>query len=131
MNERKLSLGSALAFIKKEDDGTASENRISPAHETYLQPLRERHKFLTDSPQEVERIWKSIHKKGCHREKTFLAENGDFFIVFLLLGIHAEQEENHCKRLSEHLNNCYRCFEEYADVMLDFIKGYYPELMGK
>lgn len=121
MSAHDLTLGQTLALLKGEFDGEQIEiDQLSSSNKHELQTLRDRMNVLMRSPKDAGRILQTITDTCCHSEKPQLAENADFFIAHVIVYPKASIMSNHCERLSKHLNDCFRCFEEYSKVMRDY-----------
>jgi len=113
-----FTLGAALAILVSESrlaNGNEEKAWVEPAA-SYLRSLRERVRIL-NSPEKLEAIFNGLPAQQCETQKTFLAENEDFFLAYFLAGPNAA---NGCGNLFRHLNNCFDCFEEFSGVMQQY-----------
>jgi len=116
-----LTLGEALAILAVESrvaDGNHGQAFAGPA-ESYLQGLRERAKTLRSS-ENLPAIFKAVPAQRCEMEKTFLAENEDFFLAYFLVSAPSANGGAACWDLFKHLNDCFECFEEFSSVMQNY-----------
>jgi hypothetical protein len=116
-----LTLGEALAILAVESrvaDGNHGQTFAGPA-ESYLQRLRERAQTLR-SPENLAAIFNAVPAQRCEIEKTFLAENEDFFLAYFLASASSANGGSSCWNLFKHLNDCFECFEEFSNVMQNY-----------
>lgn len=120
-----LTLGEALAILVSEGrlaNGSEKQAYGEPAA-SYLRGLRERAQALY-LPENLEAIFNDLPAQRCETQKTFLAENKDFFLAYFLAGPHAANGGNACGNLFRHLNNCFDCFEEFSSVMQHYYQKF-------
>ncbi|MFQ5708741.1 MAG: hypothetical protein ACE5HO_14895 [bacterium] len=120
MNKQKLTLGRALAILKNNGSPEAVQSTISSQEAKLFQSLRDRRESLLAAPEEVERVLQSIPPHCCREEQPRLHENTDFFVAYVLIEPRNGRNDNHYLRLMKHLNDCYRCFEEYSAILRDY-----------
>ena len=113
---QKLTLGKALAYLNA---GRIAEKQLSALSKEYLQRLSERWKSIVSS-EDVDSILKSVPENCCHSEKPHLADNEDFFLARILVSPVAGDSSKNCLRLMSHLNECFRCFEEFCWVFGEY-----------
>ncbi len=114
MNER---LGRALAVLafgekRKAGDGGA----VSAGRDETVGMLRERLRELEASGTEGRSV-SGLPDKGCAQDPVFMEENADFFLDYLM----GSGPRHACPGLIRHINDCYRCFEIYSDVMRGYV----------
>jgi hypothetical protein len=118
-----LTLGEALAILAIERR-VANGNHghvppLSAPGENYLQALRERAQALS-LPENFEVVFNALPVHRCETEKTFLAENEDFFLAYFLASSNPANGGNACLKLLKHLNDCFECFEEFSAVLQNY-----------
>ena len=117
MTAGKVTLGGAIALIKHTQLGKELK---SLEDKGYVQKLYQRWQSLVNHQNQVESLLNAIPEEPCHDEKCHLADNEDFFVVYMLMYLPKAVNDNYCIGLVKHLNNCYRCFKVYSDVMRDY-----------
>ncbi|MFQ5649321.1 MAG: hypothetical protein ACE5IY_05210 [bacterium] len=114
-------LGHALAFLDAEVEKSKSfeAQQLSDAMMDYVQHLHKvRASILAEN--RVEGIFDAIPTTYCHSETAYLAGNEDFFVArFTIARVDAE-ESKPCQNLSKHLNDCFKCFTVFTEVLRDF-----------
>ncbi|MFQ5753726.1 MAG: hypothetical protein ACE5HI_17185 [bacterium] len=118
---QEMTLGCALAYIAEEikTNKILEWPELSESANNYLQDLREyRQKII--SLNCAESIFAALPEPCCQTEKPHLAENAELFIVHFLMYPEDDHKSKHCKRLANHLNDCFRCFEEFCQVLRDY-----------
>ena len=119
MSELRFSFGQALAILKFEhSSGRSTQIDLSVENTERLKNLREHVKNFQASS--LESILQKCPTSSCQTESPFLQENEDFFIALVMFKIRDEQNGKHCNPLMEHLNDCFRCFEVYSEVMREY-----------
>jgi hypothetical protein len=116
----ELSLGKALALLQTYPDCCT---QLPPAFQSWhgqLHPLRERRELLQADVGIVSKTFHAFPEHCCDEKLPHLAENSDFFLVYLLVALHAQESPGECPRLFQHLNGCYMCFDEYVPVLRDY-----------
>jgi hypothetical protein len=121
MSVQKLPLGKALAYLKAERarGKTCYGEELSATEKSHLQFLRERVQAMS-SPDDVNRVLQALPERCCQTEIPFLAGNEDFFLARFLCHSQDGNGSDDCERLFKHLNDCFRCFEEFSLVMLEY-----------
>lgn len=121
MTKTQLTLGMALAHIDAEIKSETICNRsgLSETDANYLQSLRQRRESIL-SLDCTEKIFNALPKYCCQTELPHLAENIDLFIARFLIYPEEVHKSKLCKKLSKHLNDCFRCFEEFCQVLRDY-----------
>ncbi|MFQ5640335.1 MAG: hypothetical protein ACE5IR_20340 [bacterium] len=124
MSDRKnvvqeMTLGAALAIIRNEREVSSVSGKASKKDQELLRRLRERRDFFNRNPEERKRQLNSLTKKCCGDRESGLSRNNDYFVAQLLTSSKATDKQN-CDLLAVHLNNCYKCFIIYSDVLRDF-----------
>jgi hypothetical protein len=118
---RPLTFGEALAILAIEGS-IANDNHgqsLSASAQSYLQALRERAKTMC-LPENFAAVFEAMPVQTCGTEKTFLADNEDFFLAYFLASSNPAEDGNACLNLFRHLNVCFGCFEEFSTVMLNY-----------
>lgn len=114
MNER---LGRALAVLAFEGKRKAGEGgAVFPERDETVNMLRERLRKLEASGTEGRGV-QGLPEKECAQDAAFMEENADFFLDYLMGG----GRRDACPGLVRHINDCYRCFEIYSDVMRGYV----------
>lgn len=118
MTER--SLGRALALLEARAEGlNPAPKFFVPGEDEFISSLRDRRDKLRAHPDLMQSLFKTIPRHGCEREYSFLADNPDYFLVYLTNAT-AKDSTGDYLRLFEHMNNCYMCFEEYSLTLRDY-----------
>ena len=114
-------LGSVLAELKihrREPDSIKVKRDVvrslSQTEKEILKIAIKRLETLATSPG---KLWLSEHlvEYRCQTDKPFLQGNLDFFLL-LLFG-RSDVQGRQCQQIFRHLNFCYRCFEDFSEVM--------------
>ncbi len=110
-----ILVGTAIAVIEKEIEANESVlAKIKDARlRTMANELYERYKKLISSPS----FNLKLPAAACPHNESFLQNDIDVLLHHALLAPHPEEK---LKRLYRHLNNCYWCFDIYAQTF----KGY-------
>ena len=119
MNVASLRLGQAMAILEAELQNKKAQESYS-IDEGYLKDLRHRTEALASDSNAIQNLIQSIPLHTCFSEQPFLAENVDFFLVYFFVLPTKQDITFICERLWKHLNDCYRCFQAYAEVMRDY-----------
>jgi len=113
--------GKILAYLKTEKT-TNKKNilkSISEKENYCLQSLRQQFEKIS-SQNLAPKIFEEIPEHECQTKQAFLKNNEDFFLCLILIDPEDDDFDKCCTRLSGHLNNCFRCFEIFCQVMVDF-----------
>ncbi|MGH7453376.1 MAG: hypothetical protein ACRENG_18645 [bacterium] len=123
MSTPALTLGRALAVLEAERNAVPPGNSppFPPSDCDYLQTLRERLQALRQTEQS-RMMFAFIPAHDCETEKSYLADNVDFFLMCFLIKPQAEDGGNDCQRLFMHLNDCFLCFDEFSLVTRDYFQ---------
>jgi hypothetical protein len=119
--QQDISIGHALAYLSHEICvGTKRDwPELNDKAHDYIQALRDRwEEIRTDQGSQA--ILASLPKTSCQTEETYLDNNEDFFVARLLVCGEDEPGSDFCVRLFGHLNDCYRCFEGFCQVLRDY-----------
>ena len=117
-----ISFGAALAILVRQHSTPDIETN-GPDTDGRLTELAETWQLLANSPDRIQEILDAFPEASCHEETCKLADNYDFFMAYFLGGLLNNMRENTCHRLFIHLNDCYRCFGVFSDVMRDYCRG--------
>ncbi|MCG8607814.1 hypothetical protein MJD09_22870 [bacterium] len=119
--QQEMSIGHALAYLAHEIHAGRKRDwpELNEKAQEYVQSLRDRWEWIR-SDQGSQAILTGLPKTGCQTDQTYLNNNDDFFVARLLVCRDDEHGSDFCVRLFGHLNDCYRCFEEFCQVLRDF-----------
>jgi hypothetical protein len=115
------TVGKILAYLKTERT-TNKKNifkSISEKEKNCLQSLRQQFGKI-NSQNIASELFQQIPEHECQTEQAFLENNKTFFLCLILIDPKDDDFDKCCTRLSSHLNNCFRCFEIFSQVMVDF-----------
>jgi len=114
-------LGQLLAYLDHERaTGVPYLPSILADHEADgLAELRNRMIDLQQHNKSAD-IFAGIPDSMCHGETNFLSGHIDFYLEFLAFGSQKKNSQGHCERVFSHLNSCYRCFEDFSQVMRNY-----------
>jgi hypothetical protein len=117
----KTTLGHFLAYCysQKSMDDIEKSDQFSNSEKQEIERLRRRSIEVIASGNS-NKILNMIPGKACHFEKSFLANNEDFFIALIFDSKNAAEFEHKCLHLFRHLNDCYRCFEIFHHTIRDY-----------
>ena len=119
MSELRFFFAEALAILEFEHtSGQSAQIDLSVENTERLKKLREHVNNFQSSG--LDSILQKCPTGPCQTESPFLQENEDFFIALVMFKIRGEQNGKHCNPLIEHLNDCFRCFEVYSEVMRQY-----------
>lgn len=124
----EASLGKCLALLQMYPDCCS---QLPPAFQAWhgrLHALRERRELLHADAGLVATILAALPQHCCEQESCLLTNNSDFFLIYILDALHAQESPGGCFRLFRHLNCCYMCFEEYNPVARDYFHMYHKLL---
>jgi hypothetical protein len=62
-----------------------------------------------------------IPNGSCYIDKPFLENNIEFFLRYLKIANISNSGYIDCNRFIKHLNDCYRCFDIYCDIMREYL----------
>jgi hypothetical protein len=123
MRARELTLGRALAYLEAERTNGKSFDAqgLAPAEKSYLNVLRERVQTMR-SHDSVDEVLQALPEQCCRTETPYLAANDDFFLACFIFPCQSDGGDGSDggERLFKHLNDCFRCFEEFCLVMLEY-----------
>jgi len=114
-----MRLGIALAKIKSlheelPDEDTTEEGKV-------LQHIFQLRQDFRKTPVRVrEVLLNGVPDSRCNPESR-LVGNKEFFTAYLLEYRSNDEHQQHCKKLSRHLNDCFQCFEVFSDVVRDYL----------
>jgi len=113
-------LGRLLAHLGTMDhpEKQANLKQLSAGERQHLEQLSARRDHLLKNDF-ASKILRELPTLGCLQEKAFLEQNPDFFIYHVLAG-GDDADPGFCRQLTVHLNNCFRCFNAYVEVLDDY-----------
>ena len=115
MEQSTARLGWALAHLQTEKNLSALQ--VSEADSDYLRYMRERYRQLSRDGKLIA-VLEKLPDRPCLMNHPFLEGNEDFFIALFSKTKHDEA----CIRLYKHMNDCYRCFEIFSQVLRDYYR---------
>ncbi len=120
--QQALKIGHALAYLSTEveTNQTASQVGLSATASAYLQSLREIRQEIQSGNHRIPDIIDSLPQASCRTDETYLRNNHDFLIALLLICRDDGHDSEHCNRIYRHLNDCFRCFEEFCQLLRDY-----------
>ncbi len=113
MRTQKVSLGWALAHLQAEKKVQSAQ--VSEADKDYLHKILKRYYLMKDNGRLHEAL-EELPTHTCSLDHPFLQNNEDFFIALFSDTKHDEA----CIRLYKHMNDCYRCFEIFSQILRDY-----------
>ncbi|MFZ5516558.1 MAG: hypothetical protein ACOY90_07950 [Candidatus Zhuqueibacterota bacterium] len=114
-------LGQILAYLEYErTNGAPNHPSILADHEADgLAQVRNRMLELQQRDYAAD-IFAEIPDTMCNGETNFLGGHIDFYLEFLAFGSPKKNAQGNCERIFSHLNTCYRCFEDFSQVMRNY-----------
>jgi hypothetical protein len=125
MKESVPSLGKMLAFLcaEKSENHTFNSLELPLNVKVEFIRLKERVRDINTNGI-VEKIINEIPRLQCSGAQPFLESNIEFFLLFFAMEKDAETKRKLCHQLNIHLNNCYRCFTVFSDVLRSYFFEY-------
>ncbi len=110
-------LGRLLAYLITAES-SKGENRqppATPADESFIEKLKTRRQALLRSDGDGK--WSELcPDSACLTEQSYLEGNVDFFVSFVTVASTSGTEFD-CQKLMRHMNDCFRCFNTYVEVL--------------
>jgi hypothetical protein len=123
LNKSGLTLGQLLAFLVADNKGKNSIawQQLSVTEKELLNSIFQRIEQIK-SNNKVADIFGNLPLHQCKTKTAYLHDNEDFFLALFSFDSSDNNKyiSKHCFRLSKHLNDCYRCFEIFSNVMRDY-----------
>jgi len=110
------NLGTTLALLKKHIDHNIEINWESEQG-THVKELQE---FYFTLKNQINDLHYNVPKYQCPSTATFLKDNTDFFIKYLILNDQSSQLTEEVQHVIKHINDCYWCFLEYSKIMKQY-----------
>ncbi len=119
MHKQDFAIGQALAYLKYNSYSKSDEDAANIPEEQRLMitMLRERINALNTHQNAAAHLKMRIPENQCDSDNLFIKNNHDLLLALFF----DHNREHYCAQLGLHLNNCFRCFEYFSDV----IRGYY------
>lgn len=115
------TLGRTLAYLEFEEKKEAFlEDFILAEHELECLAMLKEHLNRIKQRKNISDFIPAIPENSCNSELNFLHENPDFFLTLLFFQNKMKNINDRCERISNHLNSCYRCFEDFSQVMRNY-----------
>ena len=105
MPETRLTLGQALAYLKSDNNSVSGLGLLGAENQKYVEALKGK---MTSTAVSSDRKLKSENDLEDYFVSCVLANSGD------------KNWEEDCLNLYKQLNNSYRLFCKFTDVMRDF-----------
>jgi len=115
MKKDTLTLGRAIACLKFEEQIDHHNFNQSFQDDDFLNSLRLRAASLENDKFKSANV-DGIPENGCYLDQLYLDNNPDFFLNLFLNG----PQNGVCVKLTQHLNNCFGCFQVFTEVIRDY-----------
>jgi hypothetical protein len=113
MVESAMTIGKALAHLK--NDGANKAEQLSQPDREYLENLRLRIATYRNN-MNIHHILNTIPQYTCDLNQAYISDHEDTLLVLFF----TIQQQDTCPRITNHLNNCYSCFERFSQVLRDY-----------
>ncbi len=114
-----LELGQALAVLKAKRGVEAAREvlSLSPSQENYINELSQAFKRL-HTKATISALFADIPLHMCRVNQSLIRDNVELVLAIFLCEIPGKD----CPRLLKHLNSCFHCEEEFAEVLREYHK---------
>ncbi|NOZ61831.1 MAG: hypothetical protein GXO74_09125 [Calditrichaeota bacterium] len=125
MKESVPSLGKVLAFLYAEKSAGKTFNSLELPMNVKVEFVRLKEQVKNINTNGIaEQIINEIPEKQCSSAHPFLNNNTEFFLLFFAMEKDQETKRKLCRQLNIHLNNCFRCFSAFSDVLRSYFFEY-------
>lgn len=123
MDENRMNsndmIGRALAVIEVEAESNHTVASLPSSLVEYVQHLKQVREELLDDGRAAQ-ILTDIPIPCCQNKKALLDGNERYFVARFAIERDDTDDSKPCRSLATHLNNCYRCFNSFTDVLRHF-----------
>lgn len=115
------TFGQALAYLEfEEKNGESYAEAPLADHELEcITELKEKISQLRQN-KNYNDLLAAVPDNVCQGRQNFLSENVEFYLALIFFQDKNKNLNDACLKISTHLNTCYRCFEDFSQVMRNY-----------